>query len=226
MNIKILPVFIVVLVWLLSESVYAVDPTLELATAKGCFICHNVQHSAESGQPLAPSYQKIAERYRNDKSAFQYLVNRILHGTLYTEQNWGDEISMRFMPPNVNVTRSEASELTHWVLNLPVDEQLKQQLARHEAMLILSTRSGCTSCHLMDPPTDTRLMPLAPAFREIAARYRGNDQAKQQLVRSIMQGTRSVSKLWPNANMQFMPPNVALDKQNAEKLSSWILDLE
>jgi cytochrome c551/c552 len=210
----------------LSTTVMASDSALELATNRGCFICHNVQVNEDDHNPLAPAYQEIAERYRGREDAFQYLVGRVLHGTLYTEQNWKNEISMRFMPPNVNVSRAEAGELTNWILRLPVDKAMRERIVHQEKMLILSTRSGCMACHLMDAPTDARLMPLAPGFREIARRYRDDPDARKKLVKSIVSGTRSATKIWQNVNMQFMPPNVGLERKNAEQLADWILGLE
>lgn len=211
---------------LFSNVLMAQEASLELATERGCFICHTLQEDEDVVRPLAPSYQEIAEQYRGDEKAFQYLVNRILHGTLYSEQNWSDAISMRFMPPNVNVDRIEAAELTNWILNLPEDRAVQERLSRHEAMLILSARNGCPACHLMDASPDSRLMPLAPAFREIAQRYRDDADAEKKMVRSIVQGTRSASKIWPNVNMQFMPPNVGLARADAESLARWILQLK
>lgn len=223
---KFKPPFLLASILILgNQLVFSAEFGLELATEKGCFTCHTIQHEQTTNKPLAPSYQSIAERYRDSDSAFEYLTNRILHGTLYREQNWSDSISMRFMPPNVNVSRIEAAELTNWIVNLPVDEALRKQLQLHEEMLILVTRSGCTACHLMDASTDSRLMPLAPAFRKIAERYRNDPEAEQQLTRSIINGTRSATKLWPEVNMQFMPPNLGLSKENAGRLSRWILDL-
>lgn len=223
---KLKALLLVLPVMFFDSGIMAEESSLELATERGCFICHSLQRSSGETSPLAPSYQEIAERYRADKSALQYLVNRILHGTLYTEQNWSDDISMRFMPPNVNVSRLEAGELANWILELPEDRALRERLERHEDMLVLSTRSGCTACHLMESNADARLMPLAPAFREIARRYRGEAGAEEKLLRSIVHGTRAASKTWQNVNMQFMPPNVGLERSAAEQLARWILELE
>lgn len=217
---------LVVIALLNGGLALAQEASVELATESGCFICHTIHEDAEATRQLAPSYQEIAERYRGRDDAFDYLVNRILHGTLYTEQNWSDGISMSFMPPNVNVSRMEAGEMTNWILNLPEDKALRDRLAQHEAMLILSTRNGCAACHLMDASPDSRLMPLAPSYREIAVRYRNDADAEEKLVRSIVHGTRSATKIWPNVNMQFMPPNVGLARDDARKLAAWILDLE
>jgi len=209
-----------------SEVPVAQESSLELAAERGCFICHTIHANQAMDRPLAPSYQEIAEQYRNDEQAFQYLVDRILHGTLYTEQNWSGGISMRFMPPNVNVDRVEAAELANWILTLPEDRALRQRLANHESMLILSARSGCPACHLMNASPDSRLMPLAPAFREIARRYRDDAEAERKMIRSILHGTRSAIKIWPQVNMQFMPPNVGLARADAEFLANWILGLQ
>lgn len=210
---------------LFSGSVWAENSALELAAARGCFICHSVVKRDDHTTPLAPSYTEIADRYRDRKDSASYLINRVLHGTVYSEQNWKGRVSMRFMPPNVNVSRLEAGELVHWVLHLPVDKATHARLQRHEKMLILSTTSGCMACHRMDPSPDSRLMPLAPAFRDIAKRYAGKPGAEHKLMRSIKGGTRAADKVWQDTNMQFMPPNVALSDEHARQLAEWILSL-
>jgi cytochrome c551/c552 len=204
----------------------AVDSTLELATARGCFICHTVSVDQQQGKPLAPSYQEVAERYRGRADAGDYLASRVLQGTAHSEQNWEDAISMRFMPPNVNLSPDEAGLLVGWILDLPTDEALHRRMVEHESMLILSTTSGCMTCHRMEHEADARLMPLAPALRDIADRYRGIPDAAEQLVRSILSGTRGAEKRWQEVNMEFMPPNVALSRDNAERLAAWILGLQ
>ncbi len=209
-----------------SISASAESSALELAAARGCFICHSIVKAENHSLPLAPSYTEISDRYRDQKDSASYLIGRVMHGTVYSEQNWAGRVSMRFMPPNVNVSRLEAGELVDWVLHLPVDKATHQRLRQHEAMLILSTTSGCMACHRMDPSPDSRLMPLAPAFRDIAKRYAGNADAQHKLAHSIKHGTRAADKVWQDTNMQFMPPNVALTSENAQQLAEWILSLE
>ena len=92
-------------------------------------------------------------------------------------------------------------------------------------MLGLATTSGCFACHRLAPAGDSRLMPLAPALLDIAARYRDDPEAADKLLRSIRQGTRGQDKKWDNANMQFMPPNLALAPEKARELVDWILQL-
>jgi cytochrome c551/c552 len=200
---------------------------LALANASGCFICHKIAPETNGDElPLAPSYQEIALRYRDDKKAFKRLLDRVLHGTVYQEQSWSGKVGMRFMPPNVNVSREDASALVHWILGLDIDPALAQRLLHHDRMLALTRVSGCTICHRIDPVKETRVIPLAPSFREVAAHYRDRSGSKGKLLESVLQGTQGNQKVWQNVNMQFMPPNVALRKEDAVELVDWILSLD
>jgi cytochrome c len=199
---------------------------LSLANARGCFICHRVMADGSGEKPLAPSYQEVAVRYRGDSKAFDTLLDRVLHGTAYREQQWEGKVAMRFMPPNVNVSRDEAAALVHWILSLEVDDETVQRLQRHDNMLRLASVSGCVICHRVDPVTETRVVPLAPSFREIAGRYQGDSNARADLVESVLKGTEGGTKIWHNVNMRFMPPNVNVRKQDAETLVAWILSLD
>ncbi len=202
------------------------EQMLSLANSSGCFICHRVQADASGQKPLAPSYQEVAVRYRDDPKAFDRLLDRVLHGTAYREQAWEGKVSMRFMPPNVNVSREDASALLHWVLSMPVDEATVERLERHDRMLSLATVSGCTICHRVEPVTELRVIPLAPSFREIAGLYQEKPQLRDDLVESVLKGTEGGTKVWHRVNMRFMPPNVNVRKQDAQALVDWILSLD
>lgn len=201
---------------------------LELANTRGCFICHRVvPDEAGDTLPLGPSYQEVAVRYRGDTKVFDRLVDRVLHGTAYREQAWEGKVSMRYMPPNVNLARDEAAALVRWILDLEVSPEAAQRLGRHEQMLALANYSGCMICHHLDPVADRRVVPLAPSFREVAAAYEGQPDAEQRLVKAVTEGTMaSGSKTWENVNMRFMPPSVNVKKEDAERLVSWILSLD
>ena len=199
---------------------------LVLANASGCFICHQVAPDTTNELPLGPSYQEIAFRYKGDPDAFDRLLDRVMHGTAYREQAWSGKVGMRFMPPNVNLSRDTAAALVHWIMGLDVDPALAEKLTKHDRMLTLSAVSGCNICHLMNPVTETRVVPLAPSYREIAALYKGKANARKKLLNSVEKGTLNKRKTWKNVNMLFMPPNVALKKENAEELVSWILSLD
>ncbi|MEW8192398.1 MAG: hypothetical protein AB2793_01700, partial [Candidatus Thiodiazotropha sp.] len=135
-------------------------------------------------------------------------------------------IGMRFMPPNVNVTREDASSLVHWILKLDINPEVAERLMHHDRMLTLSTVSGCTICHRIDPVKELRVIPLAPSFREVAAHYQDRPGSKDRLLESVLQGTQGNQKVWQNVNMQYMPPNVALKQEDGVRLVDWILSLD
>ncbi len=219
--------FAAVVVFLVPVAHAKDQKMLALANASGCFICHRIAPQNHSDElPLAPSYQEIALRYKGEKGAFSRLLDRVLHGTVYRDQAWGGKVGMRFMPPNVNVSREDASALVHWILELDIDPAVAQRLMHHDRMLALARVSGCTICHRIDPIQETRVVPLAPSFREVAAHYRDIPQSKDRLLESVLQGTRGNQKVWQNVNMQFMPPNVALRRDDGFELVDWILSLD
>lgn len=197
---------------------------LEMATTKGCFICHTVAPSAGPVDPLAPAYQQVATRYKDDPKAHDYLVDRVLHGTAYRDQNWAGKVNMRFMPPNVNVDHEEADILVDWILHLkPVADD---KLVKYEKGLAMATTSGCTICHEMNPLGKIKAIPLAPSFREIAAYYDGKPGARENLRDSVKNGTLNKRKVWENINMRFMPPNVNVRNQDVATLVDWVLSLD
>ncbi|MCG8486358.1 MAG: hypothetical protein MI756_02720 [Chromatiales bacterium] len=202
------------------------EQMLDLANARGCFICHQVAADNSGGKPLAPSYQEVAVRYRDNQQAFDQLLDRVIHGTAYRDQQWEGKVGMRFMPPNVNVSREEAAALVRWIIDLDVDQKTVARLQQHDNMLRLSSLSGCNICHRVEPVTESRVVPLAPSFREIAGRYQAAANAKSELVDSVLKGTEGGTKLWHNVNMRFMPPNVNVRKEDAAALVDWILSLE
>jgi cytochrome c len=197
---------------------------LELATTRGCFICHKVAPTAGATQPLAPAYQDVAARFKDDPKAHEYLVDRVLHGTAYRDQDWAGKVNMRFMPPNVNLGREEADHLVDWILHLK--PAYNDKLVKYEKGLALAATSGCTICHEMNPLGKIRAVPLAPSFREIAAYYDGKPGARDNLRDSVKSGTLNKTKVWENINMRFMPPNVNVRNQDVATLVDWVLSLD
>lgn len=218
-----LQAFAISLLAAINFPVYAEAP-LELATERGCLICHFVKHDPSKKIKLAPSYEEIAARYDNNADDADYLIGRVLDGTVKGRQNWKGEVNMRFMPPNVNVSRIEASEMVNWILGIK-DRDIDPKLVKHEQMLGLAISSGCTACHAINKNQDRRYVPLAPAYREIAKKYKTDKSVRNQLIDSVLHGTVNKDKKWQNVNMRFMPPSLALSKENAEKLVDWILAL-
>jgi len=202
------------------------EAMVELAANSGCMICHTIDKNPNVPIPLAPTYKAIAKRYQGEKFAFYYLLDRVKHGTWGREQVWSDQVNMRFMPPNVNVSDETARKLARWILTLPPEVSTGTRLVIHEKMLGLAVQRGCGICHSVDPDPEVPV-PLAPSYREIAARYRDVNGAREVLFDAIVKGTLDKPQNWSDkVNMMFMPPNVNVSDTEARHLVSWILALE
>ena len=98
-------------------------------------------------------------------------------------------------------------------------------------MLKLVTVSGCLTCHTIDPkPVATEpnaVLPTAPAYREVAAKYKNDKDAYTKLLAAVKQGSNPYQRHWQGkVSGLAMPPNVALKDDDAEKLVKWVLSLE
>lgn len=76
-----------------------------LAERKGCLGCHAIE-----SQLVGPSYQAVAERYRDQAGAEAELVQRIRAGG---SGRWG---SMA-MPPQAQLGEADARRLAKWILS-------------------------------------------------------------------------------------------------------------
>ena len=86
---------------------------------------------------------------------------------------------------------------------------------------------GCTVCHreAPSPREPDSAAPLAPSWREIAARYRGDPDAERRLTRTILQGADPSERHWKDRldfnSMQGNEARVSPDEARA--LVRWIL---
>jgi cytochrome c len=78
----------------------------------------------------------------------------------------------------------------------------------------LAKKNGCTGCHAMA----TAL--AGPAFKDVAAKYADQANAKDQLVQSIRMGS---SGKW---GQMAMPPQAQLSASDAQKLALWVLKIK
>ena len=96
-------------------------------------------------------------------------------------------------------------------------------------MLKLATYSGCMACHsiLPAPKRADGLPPIAPAWRDIAIKYRDDPRASDRLTRTVMTGSNPDSRHWVGkVSVVTMPPNDATVSQaDARVLVNWILVL-
>jgi cytochrome c len=74
----------------------------------------------------------------------------------------------------------------------------------------LAKAKNCMGCHALDKKV------LGPAFRDVAAKYKGQKDAEAKMVASITKG--STGAWGPMA----MPPN-ALSAAEAKTLAGWVL---
>ena len=97
------------------------------------------------------------------------------------------------------------------------------------AMVKLATRSGCMACHsvLPLPKRADGLPPVAPAWRDIALKYRDDAGASERLTRTVMTGSNPQDRHWAGrAGAVTMPSNAeAVGEADARMLVNWILVL-
>jgi cytochrome c len=98
-----------------------------------------------------------------------------------------------------------------------------------DAMLTLASHSGCMACHHIDPGAKgpDGLPPIGPAWRDVAAKYRGQNGAEGNLTATVLKGSNPYDSHWKGkASGLAMPPNkVAITEGDAKKLVHWILAL-
>ena len=98
------------------------------------------------------------------------------------------------------------------------------------AMLALASRSGCLTCHSVKsrPPADQTTTPIGPAWQDVAVKYKGQHDAAQKLLATVMNGSNPYASHWSGkVSGLAMPPNqVAISSHDAEQLVNWILSLD
>ena len=78
----------------------------------------------------------------------------------------------------------------------------------------LAVKSGCTACHKVD----TKL--VGPAYKEVAAKYKGDKDAVAKLSKKVKEGGSGVWGAVP------MPPNAGIKEADIKELVTWILTLK
>ena len=78
----------------------------------------------------------------------------------------------------------------------------------------LAKSSGCMNCHNLDNKL------VGPALKDVGAKYTGQDDAATYLAGKIQKGSSGVWGAIP------MPPNAAVNDENAKVLAEWLLTLK
>lgn len=75
----------------------------------------------------------------------------------------------------------------------------------------LAKKSGCLACHAVDKKL------VGPAYKDIAAKYKGQKDAEAKLIEKVKKGGSGVWGPIP------MPPNAAVKDEDIKTLVKWVL---
>jgi cytochrome c len=78
----------------------------------------------------------------------------------------------------------------------------------------LAKKNGCTACHAIDKKL------VGPAYKDVAAKYRGDPKAEAMLIDKVKKGGVGVWGQVP------MPPNPQVSDADVKTLVKWILSLK
>jgi len=78
-----------------------------LVQASDCLRCHGMDR-----RYVGPSFRQIADRYREQPDAANYLARKIREGSVGV---WGRTV----MPRHPQVTEAQSSDIARWLLSLP-----------------------------------------------------------------------------------------------------------
>lgn len=85
-------------------------------------------------------------------------------------------------------------------------------VARADDAAALAQKHACTACHAVDKKM------VGPAYKDVAAKYRGNKEAASLLAKKVLDGGGGVWGTIP------MPPHKGkLKDDEVEKLVKWVL---
>lgn len=85
--------------------------------------------------------------------------------------------------------------------------------ASAEDQTALATKSGCLACHQLE------MKVVGPSYKEVAAKYKGQDGAVEMLAAKVKTGGVGVWGQIP------MPPNVNVSEADIKTIVEWILTL-
>ncbi len=79
--------------------------------------------------------------------------------------------------------------------------------------LALAQKNACMSCHGIDKKI------VGPAYKEVAAKYKGDKTAEAKLIAKVKAGGKGVWGQIP------MPPNPQVKDDDVKKIVEWVLSL-
>lgn len=119
--------------------------------------------------------------------------------------------------------------LLAWTTVLAASAAWATPAENDEAMIKLATHSGCMACHSLapQPRRPDGLPPIAPAWVDVAIKYRNDPAAHERLTQTVIAGSSPTRRHWADkVSAANMPPNVpVVSEADARRLVNWILVL-
>lgn len=92
----------------------------KLATDSGCMDCHTAQRAplrADGLPPIAPAWSDVAQRYRDDPTAYRKLTQTVMTGADPAKRHWVAKTGPGTMPSNAQqISEADAQMLVNWLL--------------------------------------------------------------------------------------------------------------
>jgi cytochrome c len=88
------------------------------------------------------------------------------------------------------------------------------QAADAAAAEALAKKHACTACHAVDKKM------VGPAYKDVAAKYRGQKDAEAKMIDKVKKGGTGVWGQVP------MPPNAAVSDGDVKLLVQWVLSIK
>ena len=171
----------------LAQEPLVPGPGADLTQAK-CAVCHEIEHVVRARQSRA-EWEDTMQRMVERGAPLAPDEIRVITDYLATYYNReGPSAAAQADSAQAAAARAQADPVTQ-----------------------LLNRNACLGCHAVDKPV------VGPAFRDVAARYKGNAGAPVALVRKVKEGGHGVWGPVP------MPPHPGLSDADARLLVEWVL---
>jgi cytochrome c551/c552 len=192
-----------------------------LFTSMNCDGCHGDAGGGWVGPSLADGRWRYGGRDEEIFSSIFYGRPRGMPaygGVIGSEGVWMLVNYLKSLPkPGVVPTESWIeTPVSAGAKNTQIDSNLLigQPGGRKVDSETLLRNNGCSACHAVDRKV------VGPAFRDVAAKYRGQSNAEQRLIASVKNGSEG---LWGDVPM---PPNSSVGDEDLRRMVENILSLK
>lgn len=102
------------------------------------------------------------------------------------------------------------------------------QQSADDAAKKVAANAGCFTCHsIKHVASKDSVLPVGPAWQDVANQYRGKPGAADFLTRIVLEGSNPYASHWKNKAAGIaMPPNaVVITESDARQVVYWILSI-